>query len=69
MFAKWAMQNNLDALSATHIKLKNKMKIIQLEKVRFVKLNESVAANASKLFCMAHLANIESFLYHSNLSF
>ena len=25
------------------------------------------AANASELFCMAHLANIEWFLYHSNL--
>ena len=28
-----------------------------------------VAANASELFCMAHLANIERFLCHSNLSF
>ena len=28
-----------------------------------------VAANASKLFCMTHLANIERFLYHSNLLF
>ena len=30
LFTKWAMQNNSDALAATHIKLK-KMKIIQLE--------------------------------------
>ena len=28
-----------------------------------------IAANASELFFMAHLANIESFLHHSNLSF
>ena len=28
-----------------------------------------VAANASELFCMAHLANIQRFLYQSNLSF
>ena len=27
------------------------------------------AANASKLFCMAHLANNERILYHFNLSF
>ena len=28
-----------------------------------------VAANASKLFCLAYLENIEHFLYNSNLSF
>ena len=28
-----------------------------------------VAVNVSELFCMAHLANNERFLYHSNLSF
>ena len=28
-----------------------------------------VAANASELFSMAHLANIKRFLYDSNLSF
>ena len=28
-----------------------------------------VAANASKLFFMAYLANIERFFYNSNLSF
>ena len=28
-----------------------------------------VAGNAPELFCMAHLANNEQFLYHSNLSF
>ena len=27
-----------------------------------------VAANTSELFCMAYLADIECFLYHSNLS-
>ena len=56
----------------------------QLEKVRFIKVNElkliqvelfiffylmCAAANASKLFCTANLANNERFLYHSNLSF
>ena len=28
-----------------------------------------VAATASELFCIAHLANIECFLYHSKFSF
>ena len=28
-----------------------------------------VAANEFEFFCMAYLANIESFLYHPNLSF
>ena len=64
---------------------KTKLKITQLEKVHFVKVNElkltqvelffnffhfmCVAANASKLLCMGHLPNIERYLYHSNLSF
>ena len=53
-----------------------------LGKVRFIKVNElkltqvelflffpilCAAANASELFWMAHLANIERFLYYSNL--
>ena len=56
---------------------------IELEKVHFMKMNElkltqveifsfiyfvCVAANKSELFCAAHLANIERFLYHSRLS-
>ena len=56
----------------------------QLEKVHFIKVNElkvfhfelfeffhfmCVSANASELFCMAHLENTEGFLWHSNLSF
>ena len=60
------------------------MEKTQLEKVRFIKMNElkltqaelflffpfmCAAANASELFCMIHLANNELFLYHSNLSF
>ena len=65
--------------------LKNqRLKITQLEKERFIKLNDlkliqvesfwffhfmCIAANASELFCMAHLSKIERFLYHSNLSF
>ena len=53
-------------------------KITQLEKMRFIVVTVGlfqffhfmcVAANASELFCMVHLANIERFLYHSNLSF
>ena len=63
--------------------LKNqRLKISELEKVHFIKVNElklteveifyffhfmRVAANASALFCMAYLANIERFLYHSNI--
>ena len=62
-----------------------RVKVTQLIKVRFMKVNElkfaqvellyfffhfmCVAANGSELFCMAHLAKIERFLYHSNLSF
>ena len=48
--------------------------------MRFIKVNElkltrvilvfalmCVAANAFEVFCMAHLANIERFLYNSSL--
>ena len=60
------------------------MKIAKLMKVCFMKVNElkltqvelfsffqlmCVAANASELLCLAHLANVERFLYYSNLSF
>ena len=63
---------------------KQSLKITQLEKVYFIKVNElnlsqgelfqffhfmCVAANASELFCAVHLANVERFLCHSNLSF
>ena len=69
-----------DALSTC---LKKRLNIALLEKVRFIKVNElkltqvelfsffhfmCVVANASELFCMAHSASIERFLYHSNLS-
>ena len=52
------------------------MKITQLEKVRFIKVNETkltqvelfsffqlkcAAANVSELFCMAYLANMNAF--------
>ena len=55
----------------------------QLEKMHFIKVNQlklsqvellsffhfmSAAANASQLFCVAHLANNERFLYHFKLS-
>ena len=57
--------------------LNKRLKITQLEKVRFTKVNElkliqvelfsifhfeCVTANASELSCLAHLGNIESFL-------
>ena len=58
---------------------KTRLKITQLEKERFIKMNKlkltqvdfffhfmCVAANASELFCMTHLAH---FSYYSNLSF
>ena len=56
----------------------------QPEKTRFIKVNElkltqvelfyffqfiRIDTNASEFFDMAHLANIESFLYHPHLSF
>ena len=63
---------------------KQKLKVTQFEKVRFMKVNElklthvelfqffhilCAAANASELLCVAYLESIERFLYHSNLSF
>ena len=60
------------------------MKITQLGKVRLIKVNElkstqteliqffkfiCVTAIVFELFCIAYLANIECFLYYSNLSF
>ena len=64
--------------------LKKILKITELEKVCFIKVNElkltqvelfsffyfvCIAADTSELFCMAHLVNIENILCHSNLSF
>ena len=65
--------------------LKKRLKITQIEKERFIKVNElkltqvevfsfflnfmCAAAYASELFCMAHLENNGRFLYHSKLSF
>ena len=66
------------------LKKKKRLKINQLQKVRFIKVNELKLiqvelfpffhfmcgfANASGLFCMAHLVNIERFLNQSNISF
>ena len=45
----------------------NELKLTQVELFQFF-LFMFVVANASKLFRMAHLANIERFLYHSNFS-
>ena len=66
------------------LKKQDTLKITQLEKERFIKMNElkltklsyfsfflimRVAANTSELFSIAHLENIEGFLCYSNLSF
>ena len=48
-----------------HFSKVNELKLTQFEFSHF----ECVAANASELFCMAHLANNERFLCYSNLSF
>ena len=63
---------------------KIRLKETQIEKMHFMKVNllklsqvelflvfhfACAAANASELFCMAHLANKERFLYHSIISF
>ena len=64
--------------------LNTRLKISQLDKSHFIKLNElkltqielfqffhfmRVAANPAESFCIAYLAIIKRFLYHSNLSF
>ena len=62
--------------------LKTRLKITQLEKMHFIKVNEfkltkvelffhfvCVAPNASDMLWIARLSNIERFLYHSNLLF
>ena len=46
----------------------NQLKLIQVELLQFFPFM-CVAGNISDLFCMAYLAIIERFLYHSNLSF
>ena len=46
----------------------NELKLSQVELVSFFQFMCG-ATNASELFRMAHLPNIERFLYHSNLSF
>ena len=74
----------LSVLQSTLHAQKTSLKITQLEKVRFIKVNEleiiqvelfwffpfmCVAVHASELFCIAHTANTERFLYHSDSSF
>ena len=46
----------------------NELKLTEIELFSLFYF-ERVDANVSESFCMAHLENIESFLYHSNLSF
>ena len=47
----------------------NELKLSQVELFSFFFHFMCVADNASELFCMARLENIERFLYYSNLSF
>ena len=46
----------------------NKFKLTQVELFSFFHFM-CAAANASELFYLAYLANIENFLYNSNLPF
>ena len=46
----------------------NELKLTQVELFSFVHFMCAIGY-ASELFCMAHLGNSESFLYHSNLPF
>ena len=46
----------------------NELKLSQIKLFYFLHFM-CVAANASELFCIAHLADIERFLCHSNLPF
>ena len=70
--------------SYTYTHKKQRLKLTQIEKVRFIKVNEVkstqfelfsflpfmyAVANASELFCIANFVNIEPFLYHSNVLF
>ena len=74
------MACNAAFLKFTYTLKKSRLKISQLEKVHFIKVNElkltgvilvfhfmCVAVDASEMFCMAHLMNIELFLCNSNL--
>ena len=55
-------------LSYLHFIKVNELKLTQVELFSFFHFM-CVAANASELFCMAHLINIEQFLYYFNISF
>ena len=46
----------------------NELKLTQVQLFSFFPFMCAVA-NASEMFCMAHLANNERFLYHSNIPF
>ena len=73
-----------DIVYCAPTRLKKRLKITQLEKMRFIKVNVlkltqvelfsffhfmCAADNISEFFCMTHLANNERFLYHTNLTF
>ena len=75
--------NEINVLNFLHAH-KRRLKITQLQKECFIQVNElkltqlelflffhfmCATVNASKLYCMAELANNERFLYRSNLSF
>ena len=53
--------------AAEHFIKVNKLKLAQVELFSLFHFM-CVAANTSELFCVAHLANIERFLYHYNVS-
>ena len=51
-----------------HFIIVDELKLTEVELFSFLD-SVYVVANASEFFYMTHLANIERFLYHSNLSF
>ena len=55
-------------LAKVHFITVNELKLTQVELFSFFPFMY-VAANASELFCMAHLANIKRLLYHSSILF
>ena len=57
IFAKWALQNNSDAIAPTHIKCK-----IEITENKYQRKKNNVGLPTNKpLFCIAYLVNIERF--------
>ena len=57
-----------EALTQSSFLALNELKLTQIAIFLFFHIM-LVFSNASELFCMAHLANIKSFLYNCNLPF